>query len=123
METNLYQRIKELCETRGINITKLENELGFGAASIGKWKNSISPSVDKVVKVANYFNVSVDYLVGRTNLTNPISDLIVYDDIITIQKACRRMSTEDREKMMQSVRDEYGYAFPDKDRTHNLIED
>ncbi|MDO4326285.1 MAG: helix-turn-helix transcriptional regulator [bacterium] len=61
----MYVRISELCAKKGITITQLERELGFGRATIQKWKNS-SPSADKLSKVADYFKVSTDYLIGRT---------------------------------------------------------
>lgn len=56
--------IKDLCRQKGISIATLEKELGFGGKSMFKWATS-SPSVDKAQAVADYFNVSVDYLLGR----------------------------------------------------------
>lgn len=60
-EILIYDRIKELCVKNKISIYKLEKSLGFSSNSICKWKTS-TPSVDKVQKVANYFGVTVDYL-------------------------------------------------------------
>ncbi|AWC29287.1 helix-turn-helix domain-containing protein [Bacillus cytotoxicus] len=57
--------IKQLCQKRGISISKLEEELGFGQNTIYQWKKR-TPSVERVQKVADYFNVSTDYLLGRT---------------------------------------------------------
>lgn len=57
----IYDRIKELCAKKGISIYRLEKDLGFSSCSICKWKTS-TPSVDKVQKVANYFEVTVNYL-------------------------------------------------------------
>jgi|GEM_PF-1910683 len=67
----LLERIKELCIEKGINPSKLEIELGFGRATLYKWEKS-SPTADKIEKVANYFNVSVDYLLGRTAFRTPM---------------------------------------------------
>ena len=53
MESILYSRIKELCQKRGITITKLESDLGFGNSSIKKWRQLTSPSVDKVIKITD----------------------------------------------------------------------
>lgn len=60
-EKLIYDRIKELCTKKGISIYRLEKDLGFSSCSICKWKTS-SPSVDKVQKVADYFDVTVNYL-------------------------------------------------------------
>lgn len=62
MESILYTRIKELCESRGISMAKLSEDLGIAASLIRKWKTTTSPSVDRVKMIAEYFGVSVDYL-------------------------------------------------------------
>lgn len=61
---NLRDRIKELANQRKVSVAELERALGFGNGSISKW-NKQSPSTEKLKQVADYFNVSLDYLVGR----------------------------------------------------------
>ena len=58
---NVKSRIKSLAMQRGIGLATLDATLGFGNGTIGKW-DKFNPSVDKVKKVADYFGVSVDYL-------------------------------------------------------------
>lgn len=60
---DLYEKIKELAAQKNVSISRLEEELGFSNASLKRWKNS-NPGADKLAKVAKYFNVSVDYLLG-----------------------------------------------------------
>ena len=55
--------IRRLCLDHGISIAQLERETGLASRTIGRWDES-KPSVDKVQKVAEYFDVSVDYLLG-----------------------------------------------------------
>ncbi|EAC8350583.1 helix-turn-helix domain-containing protein [Listeria monocytogenes] len=62
----IVDRVKSLCKKRDISLNDLENELNFGKNSIYRWKER-NPSIDKIDKVASYFNVSTDYLLGRTN--------------------------------------------------------
>lgn len=57
----LFERIEELRNSRGISQGKLEKELGFSNGSISKWKNS-TPNPDRLKKLADYFGVSVEYL-------------------------------------------------------------
>ncbi len=57
----MYEKIVELCRAKGISVPKLEAELGFGNATISKWKTS-SPTIENLKKVAEYFHVSLDYL-------------------------------------------------------------
>lgn len=60
MET--YNIISQLCSDKGIAVTALETQLGFGRGSIGKLKNGGDISSSRLKKIADYFNVSVDYL-------------------------------------------------------------
>lgn len=61
----LYQNIVVLCKGKGISISKLEKETGLGNGTVGRWEKS-SPSVENVKKVADYFEVSVDYLISQS---------------------------------------------------------
>lgn len=62
---NLYDRIKALADTQKISIRRLEENIGFGNGTINRWRKN-TPGVDKLSKVADYFDVSIDYLMGRT---------------------------------------------------------
>ncbi|MEF3400932.1 helix-turn-helix transcriptional regulator, partial [Listeria monocytogenes] len=59
-----FERIKKLSAKKGITISQLTSELEMGENSIYRWKTQ-KPALDKLQKVADYFNVSIDYLVGR----------------------------------------------------------
>ena len=58
----LYETLKELCKNKGIALTALEQELGFGRGSLGKTKSGTMPSAERLKKIADYFGVSVEYL-------------------------------------------------------------
>lgn len=64
---SIVENIRWLCKQQNISIPKLEKELGFGNGAIYNWDKS-SPSVDKLQKVADYFQVSTDYLLGRDEI-------------------------------------------------------
>ena len=57
----ILDRVKELCAQRDISLAQLEKDLGFSNKSLFAWKDS-NPSVNKVKAVADYFGVTVDYL-------------------------------------------------------------
>ncbi|RPJ97253.1 XRE family transcriptional regulator [Rummeliibacillus sp. TYF005] len=63
------ERIKNLCKQFNISVTILEEKLDFPKNTLYQW-NKRTPSVDKLEKVADYFNVSIDYLLGRTDKRN-----------------------------------------------------
>lgn len=62
----LYQRIELLCQQRDISVYKLEKELHLARNTIKNWQTGAIPSGRMLLLVANYFNVSIDYLFGRT---------------------------------------------------------
>ena len=113
MESILSQRIKELCEQRGITLQKLCEACELSESVIRKWANSNSPSVRNVKKVAEFFNVSVDYLIGLSDIPER-SELLLDDaDILSLQRARSKMSAYDRERMMQMLRLTFDKAFQD----------
>ena len=63
----LINRSGMLCEQSGITKVKLFSLCGLNKNIVNNLKNGSVPSVDKIAVIADYFNVSVDYLLGRTN--------------------------------------------------------
>lgn len=61
----LVDKIKNLANDKKMTLTELERKLDFSQGSIRKWDNQ-PPGVKKLKKVADYFDVSTDYLLGRT---------------------------------------------------------
>lgn len=62
----LYSRITDLTAQKKMSLAELERKLGFSNGIISTWKKS-NPSIDKVEKVANLFDTTTDYLLGRTD--------------------------------------------------------
>lgn len=54
--------IKQLSNAKGMSVTMLEQTIGLGNGTIGKWRKQ-SPSCDKLKLVADYLSVSIDYLI------------------------------------------------------------
>ena len=90
--------IKDLAVKKKSSVAELERTLGFGNGSISKW-NKQSPSVDKLNKAADYFDVSVDYLLGRTNTRSKKdnSKVALDDNDIIMTWRGQPLSDEDRE--------------------------
>ena len=57
----IYQNIKSIADSQKVSIRKIEKDTGITLGSIYHW-NDVKPSVDKVVKVANYLGVTVEEL-------------------------------------------------------------
>lgn len=62
--------IKQLCATKGTNISNLEKELGYGNGSLSKAKKIPS---DRILDIAKYFNVSMEYIMTGNENTEVIT--------------------------------------------------
>jgi Predicted transcriptional regulators len=65
---NFSERLKELRSSKGLTMEQLGKEIGSTKGTISNLENgNKKPSLDMLIKLANYFNISIDYLVGRTD--------------------------------------------------------
>ena len=89
----LGEQIKKLRMNKGMSQVQLADKLNITKQSVSNWENEyIMPSVDMLIKIANFFNVSTDYLLGlsekHTLNTDGLSDLqithiqTIIDDIL-----------------------------------------
>lgn len=62
----LFEKIQSLAKKRGKSIQGIAEELGFSKNLFYRWKTS-EPKARDLEKVADYFEVSTDYLLGRTD--------------------------------------------------------
>ena len=74
-----FEIVKELCRRQGISLNTLEERIGFSRNSLYSWKNS-EPKPKKLNAVADYFNVSTDYLLGRTDNPAIAKDTVTTPD-------------------------------------------
>ena len=66
----IAERIKQMCDTHNVSINKMLVDSGAGARLYYNILRGSYPSVDKLSKVADYFDCSIDFLVGRTKNLN-----------------------------------------------------
>jgi len=66
VDMTVFHRLKKLCEEQKISINELEVKLKLGTNTLYSWKKQKPNSVN-LEKIADYFDVSVDYLLGRTD--------------------------------------------------------
>ncbi len=61
-------RIKILRASKGLTMEQLGKEVNSTKGTISNYENgNKKPSLDMLIKLADYFDVSIDYLIGRTN--------------------------------------------------------
>ncbi len=69
MEILVAKRIKGLMESEKLTQMQLAHAINVGQSSVSDWLNSKSePSIENLWKLADFFDVSVDYLIGRKEI-------------------------------------------------------
>ena len=64
-------RLKEIRKSKGISQLKMAMDLNTSQNTISRYETGDrEPGINELIKIADYFNVSVDYLLGRTNNPN-----------------------------------------------------
>ena len=106
-----FERVRELAKKQGLSINQLEEKLNFGKNSLYGLKKS-NPNSKIIEKIADYFNVSTDYLLGRTDNPKIASDEVA------------GYTTEDLRKMAKNAKTFDGKPLTDEDvdAITNIIE-
>ena len=68
-----WETLSNLCNERGVSPNGVCAELGLSNATATKWKNGAIPRQSTLRKIADYFGVSVSYLLGVVDDPDPIS--------------------------------------------------
>lgn len=109
--------IKRLCKEQKITIAELERRIQLSNGQIRKWENQ-TPGIDKIQRVADYFNVSIDYLLGRTEQKNK--------DIIKDAEGFTEKDKKDIGKRMEEIRkdltDSDGLMFSGEPLTEEALD-
>lgn len=109
-----FERIKELAKKRGVNLQKVSEDLGFSTNYLYSLKNKKTPSAEHLAKIAEYFNVSTDYILGRTDNPNLPSESVTTADgrVVDLSNLRERvvlfdgkpLSDEDVDKIAQIIK-------------------
>lgn len=99
--SDLYNKIEGLCKKRGVNITQMCKESGVSRASITDLKMGRKQALSSMTlsKIAAYFNVSVDYLIGNDQKEKAAID-VVDDDL---QEYLDELRSRPEKRMLFSV--------------------
>lgn len=101
------KRLKELREQKNLTQAQLSKLLNISASTIGMYEQGRRfPDENLLKHISQYFNVSIDYLLGLTNIPNTIDDYIqksntnsyhINDDEQTLIKKYRQLKAEDKQ--------------------------
>lgn len=108
-----FEKIKELSKKRGLSLNQLEEKLGYSRNTLYSLKRQ-NVSTKRLQEIADYLEVSVDYLLGNTEnptiASNNQSDktaLNVEEMAQNVMMFGGRELTEEKKKVIQSIIEAY----------------
>ena len=100
----ISERIKDLADKQGKTLQKVSEDLGFGVNYLYRLKNQ-QPTAEKLKLIADYFSVSVDYLLGRDE-AKPVNKPIDLAEV----------ANSDDDAIFDSILSAGGRPLTDKDK-------
>lgn len=67
MASVFFERYAKLCKSINETPNSVAKEIGASSGSVTAWKNGTEPRYSTVAKIADYFDTTVDFLLGRTD--------------------------------------------------------
>lgn len=99
---NTLDKILRLLKSRNIEQQEFAKAIGVGKYAISEWKNGKTKSYLKHIdKIADFFNVSVDYLLGKTDDKLPSINLFEGVNMNTFNKQIYEQLTEEERKKVK----------------------
>ncbi len=104
-------RLKDERQKKGKSMEQLARDLGVTKSRVNMWENNGSiPRGNMMLKLANYFAVSTDYLIGNDNMDNiDISNTKLH----TIQRNLGKLNKEDLDKAEGMLKAVFADIFND----------
>ena len=99
-----WERYSTICNNNGKSPNGVAKAIGLSTAICTKWKNGAVPNSEALIKLANYFDVTTDYLLGRSDnptMTPPAEDIDTQAaDGAALLAIYNRLSPVDRAKLL-----------------------
>lgn len=110
-----YNQVSLLCKSNSVSISKVAATLGLSKSNVTRWKEGVVPKSDTVKKIAEYFNVSTDFLIGNVQYENspgmyphkeqtaPSQPLFTAEDMELLLKI-KSLSSDSRKEVESHIR-------------------
>ena len=98
------ERLKELRIKNDMQQNQLSELVNLKPSAISKYENgSTQPSIDMLIKLADIFNVSLDYIVGKSSIPNPYTTDNVSPKEFDLVVRFRRLSAENKIRIDERI--------------------
>lgn len=98
---SLFERVSELAKKQGKSLNRVAEDNGLSKNAIYQWRTS-SPKAETLELIANYFHVSTDYLLGRTD--NPHLGMSEKQKELTIEEALKSVMSYNGKEVSENDR-------------------
>ncbi|MDG4984968.1 helix-turn-helix domain-containing protein [Lactococcus lactis] len=85
-ESVFYKRLKGIVKQSGKSVNQIERELGYSRNALNNYKNIIEPSGSRLLKLARYFKVSPEFLIGEAEAPSQTNIEIIFKSLNEKQK-------------------------------------
>ena len=99
-----YNRIINLCDKTGIKLTPLLKKLNLATSATARWKNGVIPSGETLLILSDYFNVSIDYLLCKTDIPAINTNEPVSVESLELQKIIKELSPEKIKALIETAK-------------------
>ncbi len=107
------ERFNELLKSRGINAVTLAKEIGVPKSIVYEWKSGVrDPSLENMLRVADFFGVTLEYLTGREDEETDIEK-----ELLVLLRAARDISVEDHDALVNSFKSNLNIYLRSNDRS------
>lgn len=107
-----WERFYNLCLEHGTKPNPVAEQVGISSGLITKWKHGATPNTEALVKIADFFDVSVDYLLGKstepdktgnTELEEYLEELRTRPEMKMLFNLTKNATKEDVEKAVKII--------------------
>ena len=104
----MIANLKKLRTQYGISQAELAKAVGTTQQSIAHYESGeVNPGLPMLIRLANHFNTSIDYLIGRTTIDRPVENYREGDldhDEMSVMEEYRRMNDQSKQIFRYSMR-------------------
>ena len=76
-----FNRFKALCDEKNVSVYRACTDIGLNRSAVAKWKDGSKPNGTTAARLAEYFGVTTDYLLGQSELRRPQRPQVSDEDI------------------------------------------
>ncbi|HEL1795883.1 TPA: helix-turn-helix domain-containing protein [Streptococcus suis] len=99
------ERLKQLRKEAGLTQKNIADSFNTSPQSYAQWEKGLrSPSKESLEKLADYFKVSTDYLLGNSDIRNPEEEIDLDDFELLYRNTSKGLSAEEKDQLTSDLK-------------------